>query len=291
LPGEWSFVTRRCKFQGKDIQFAVWIAINSPRKYLSMKLTGFLVLDADGNPLADISIYAQLFQAFAIWELAMLREPVAGESVRKKHTLLDQTERITERAKTIKFKTTKRTLDKELKKTHEQLTANEAAMNPLMHEYLQLEEKIALQLKGIRESEETEIQSDLFLSDLKRIRTIQDNSLQLIRLRIEMYEYWLDLLQSKGFRLKYSTVGTVWVTLSSTLSALVTGSAMPMSGISYSALKYAIDQVSGVRALMRGANDLEKSVTSLDEFIDNLNHGLDSSIVRLPRIPDRRDTQ
>jgi len=102
------------------------------------------------------------------------------------------------------------------------------------------------------------------------------------RERIRIYEYWLDLLNAKGIKIKFSRKGAVVSTIISSIAAIVTRNPLPLTGISPHFLRYLLDEVGGMRGLQNFAENRKKFSEELAEYLVKANSTFNQSLLRFP---------
>jgi hypothetical protein len=226
-------------------------------------------------------LYNEFFKAFATWEEVYLR-PVVVQTLSK--DVLELNARIlrilSELNREVKFKEPRRELDRQILSMHATLTESEEMLTPLLdREQLTITRTHNLML---RISEDGVIAREELLNELKSLCDMEDSLSSMLNKRAQEYEYWLDLLESKGVRLRYSHTGAIMTAVSSSVSAVVTGNPAPLSLISLPFLRYILDSSSGVRSLRREARNHMNLAIRIRSYMPNLSPEFDNTLARFP---------
>lgn len=243
--------------------------------------TGFLVLDSQNRPVRSLESYGELFKAYVTWEEAYFRPAVVQKLSRPiQAMLLMMLRRMTDSNK-VYLPEPKKVLDHEVIKMHKALTLSEETLNPII-ERLQIGVTEINNL-SLRISENGDILRNELLDKLRNLSEIATIYQKGLEQRAKDYEHWLDLLAAKDIRIRYSRKGALLTIASSTLSATLSGSALPLSLISLPFYKYLFDSIAGVRALKWAALHSALFAKRIDQYMIRINPNFDISLARLPK--------
>ena len=263
--------------------FCTWRFINRyGGRYMRVweHCSGFLILDEKGRPIRDKSICADFFKAYVTWEEAYLR-PAVLQRLSKK--ALEFRFRVVEDwvllGKQIELPRRGK-LDMQVRKSHEALSTSEERIAAKSRE----EQVLAAEINNLLYliSEDMQIRRTELLRNLTRFQKFEVELADLIKKRIDEYEYWLALLDAKGFRVRYTLWGSMIVAVSAVVSALLSRTPLPLLLVILPAAKYLLDQLGGVRGLRRAATRHARYAQKVELTLRRLDASLDASRIRIP---------
>lgn len=243
--------------------------------------TGFLVLDTKGKPLQDRSSYSEYFKAFATWEEAYLRPVVVQRLSDRLVKLRIKTRRLTtELSKDVRLPEPTTRLDNEVLEMHKSLTQAEVRLTPLLEEEDRLTTEISNLLLEI--SEDMQIRRTVLLHRLRKLQKVESSLDMELSQRADDYDFWLVLLSGKGLRIRFTWPGAIFTVMASSISALFSGTPLPLSMTSLPFLRYVLDTLGGVRALRKAARNRRRVSEQIEAYFKRLDPEYDSTLMRLP---------
>jgi len=242
--------------------------------------TGFAVLDEKGRFMKDTSNYADYFMAFATWEEAYLRPAVlckiSAAAVESRLRIMRQVSRLNRQVNLR----TKKKLDQQLQNMHEKLSRSEEKLANILEEG----QTVAIETNNLllKISEDMQIRRTELVRRLTRLRNSYDRMSYQLNQRADDYEYWLQLMEAKGFRIRYTHWGFILVGVGGIISALLSGRPYPLLLLILPIVKYGIDYIGGVRGLKRRSRSYRKAESKIETAIARLSPRFESSLVRIP---------
>ena len=149
---------------------------------------------------------------------------------------------------------------------------------------LQEEQTLSAEINNLlyQISEDMQIRRVGLIRKLTRLKRVEEDLASLLESRSEEYEYWLELLDAKGFRVRFTRWGSILAGVGGVFSALLSGRPYPLLLLFLPLIRYGIDFVGGVRGLRRKAVAHAKAAKKLDAALARLDPPFKPNLVRLP---------